>query len=64
MKAYGGVEVLLHSFLILPADGGEWSVSHCGHLTPRERTFDFHRRLGGSQSSLDTFEKKQISCVF
>jgi hypothetical protein len=27
MKAYGGLEVKLHTLLILTLDGGEWSVS-------------------------------------
>jgi len=37
MKAIGGIEVWLHS-LTLMVDGGEWSASHPGHPTPRERT--------------------------
>jgi len=37
MKAIGGIEVWLHS-LTLMVDGGEWSASHPGHPTLRERT--------------------------
>jgi hypothetical protein len=37
MKATGGVQVWLH-LLTLTLDGGEWSTSHPGHPTPRERT--------------------------
>jgi hypothetical protein len=37
MKTYWGVEVYLHAFLISALDGGEWSASHSGRLTPRER---------------------------
>jgi hypothetical protein len=33
MKAYGGVEVWRHSFLVSAIDGGEWSASQYGRLT-------------------------------
>jgi hypothetical protein len=33
-KAQEQVEVYLHSFLTLVLDGGEWSMSHLGRLTP------------------------------
>jgi len=39
MKMYRGVEVQLHTFL---TDGGEWSASHPGSLTPSERAPDTH----------------------
>jgi hypothetical protein len=38
MKAYWGVEVQLHAFLISALDGGEWSVSRLRRFTPTERT--------------------------
>jgi hypothetical protein len=34
MKAYGGVDVLIHIFLISALDGGEWSASRPGRFTP------------------------------
>jgi hypothetical protein len=38
MKAYWGVEVWLHAFLISVLDGGEWSASRPGRFTPMEKT--------------------------
>jgi hypothetical protein len=35
MKAYGGVEVSLHEFLIPQLDGSEWSVSGPGRFILR-----------------------------
>ena len=32
MKAYGGVKLELHLFLILPLDRCEWSAVHLCHL--------------------------------
>jgi hypothetical protein len=37
MKRIEGVEVWLQAFLTSVLDGGEWSVSHPGRFTPRER---------------------------
>jgi hypothetical protein len=37
MEAYWRVDVWLHTFLTLALDGGEWSASHPGCFTPRER---------------------------
>jgi len=37
MKTYGGVEVKLHTFLILGSDGHELSASCCNHVTHGER---------------------------
>jgi hypothetical protein len=36
-KAYGEVDVSLHSFLTLALDGDEYLASHPRGLTPRER---------------------------
>jgi hypothetical protein len=38
MKAYWGMEVLLHAFLTSAVDVGEWSTSRPGRFTPRERS--------------------------
>jgi len=37
MKACWGAEVQLHAFLTSTLDRGEWSASHLGRFTPRER---------------------------
>jgi len=37
MKAYGGVELYDHAFLISALDGGECSASRTGHTIPTER---------------------------
>jgi hypothetical protein len=37
MKTYWGVEAELHVFLTSALDGGEWSASHSGRFTCRER---------------------------
>jgi hypothetical protein len=37
MKAYWGVEVSSTHSLASALDGGEWSASHPGRFTPRER---------------------------
>jgi hypothetical protein len=37
MKAYGGMKVLLNTFLILTLDGGEWSFSFSGCFTTSTR---------------------------
>jgi hypothetical protein len=36
MKAYGGVDVLIHLFFTSALAGGEWSASRPGRFTPGE----------------------------
>jgi hypothetical protein len=43
MKTYGRVAVQLQALLTSVLDGGEWSASQPGRLTPRERTPGTHR---------------------
>jgi hypothetical protein len=38
MKVYWGMEVELHTLVTLTLDSGEWSASHPGHFTPREKS--------------------------
>lgn len=49
MKAYGGVEEQLHSFLSSVIDAGRWLTSHSDHFISGGRAFQnpLHRRLGG-----------------
>jgi len=52
-----GVELLLHPFLALALDGGEWSTSRPVHLTPwKQPQYTLNGRLVGSQTSLDVLE--------
>jgi hypothetical protein len=53
MKAYWGVKVWLHAFFTSAIDGGEWSASHPGLFTPREKArYPLDRRPGGLQGRL------------
>jgi hypothetical protein len=55
MKAYRVVEIELHS-LTSSLDRGEWSASHPGHFTPRERPgYPLNRKLGWCHSQLRCF---------
>jgi hypothetical protein len=62
MKTYWGVEVYLHTFLTSALDGGEWSASHPGRFTPRERAPCAHWIGGwvGSRTVLDAVAKRKI----
>jgi hypothetical protein len=62
MKAYWGVEVYLEAFLTLALDGGEWSASHPGRFTPRERAPGTHG-IGGwvvPRAGLDAEVRRKI----
>ena len=42
IKACGGVEVYLHTFLNLTLDTGKWSGSFCGHFARRRKDLGAH----------------------
>jgi hypothetical protein len=56
-----GVEVQLHTFLILTLDGGDWSASHTGHFIPME-TARTHWTEGwvGHRAGLGMMAKRKI----
>jgi hypothetical protein len=60
MKAYEGVDVRIHIFLNSALAGGEWSASHSGRLTPRERAPGTHCIGGDPRAGLDDVEKRKI----
>jgi hypothetical protein len=53
MKAYGGVDVLSHIFLISTLVVGEWSASDPCRITPGEKAPGNHW-AGGWDSNFDT----------
>jgi hypothetical protein len=58
MKAYGGVDVLIHIFLTSALVGGEWSASRSGRFTPGESNW-----IGGwvdPRAGLDDVEKRKF----
>jgi hypothetical protein len=52
MKAYGGLEVQLHSFVVLTPDGANWSASHPGHCL-RKSALPLQGRTGHASLGLD-----------
>jgi hypothetical protein len=62
MKAYGGLDVLIHIFLTSALVGGEWSASRPGRFTPGERAPGTHRIGGwvGPRTGLDDMEKRKF----
>jgi hypothetical protein len=60
MKAYGAVDVWIHTFLTSAPVGGEWSASRPGRFTPGERAPGIHW-IGGSvdpRAGLDVERRK------
>jgi hypothetical protein len=62
MKEYGVVEVQFDAFLTSALDGGEWSASHPGRFTPRERAPGTHWIGGwmGPRAGLDAVVNRKI----
>jgi hypothetical protein len=62
MKAYVGVDVLIHIFLTLALVTGEWSTSRLGRFTYGERTPSTHWIGGwmGPRTGLDDLEKRKF----
>jgi hypothetical protein len=59
MKTYRGVDVQIHVFLASALVVGEWSASHPGRFTPRERAPGTHW-IGGwvdPRAGLDNVDK-------
>jgi hypothetical protein len=63
MKTYWEVEVQRHAFLTSTLEGGEWTASHPGRLTPGERASGTPWVGGwvGPRAGLDAVEKRKIS---
>jgi hypothetical protein len=62
MKAYGGVDVQIHIFLISALSGGEWSASRPCLFNPGERALGPHW-IGGwvdLRDGLDDVEKRKF----
>jgi hypothetical protein len=62
MKAYEGVNVLIHIFVPSALAGGEWSASRTGLFTPGERAPSTHW-IGGwvdPRAGLDDVEKRKF----
>jgi hypothetical protein len=62
MKAYRGVNVEIHTFLISALAGGEWSTSRAGRFIHGERTTGTHW-IGGwvvPRAGMDTVEKRKF----
>jgi hypothetical protein len=62
MKAYGGVDVYIHIFLISALAAGECSASRPGRFTPGERSPGIHW-IGGwvdPRADLDDVEKRKF----
>jgi hypothetical protein len=62
MKAYGGMDVLIHIFLTSALVGGEWSASRAFHFIPEERAPGTHW-IGGSvdpRAGLDDLEDRKF----
>jgi hypothetical protein len=62
IKAYGGVEVLIHVFLSSALVRGEWSASLPGRFTPKERPPGTHWIGGwvGPRTGLDDVGKRKF----
>jgi hypothetical protein len=59
MKMSGGVDVQIHIFLTSALVGGEWSTSHPGCFTPKQRAPGTHCIGGwvGPRAGVDDVEK-------
>ena len=65
MKAYVGVDVLLHSFLVSTLDGGDWSTLQPGFFTPVKNSGS--RWMGGwvgLSAVMDVSGKRKLSWLY
>jgi hypothetical protein len=62
MKAYGGVDVLIHIFFNWALPGGEWSATRPDHFTPGEKAPGTHCVAGwvDLRAGLDYTENRKF----
>jgi len=65
LNAYGGMDVLLQTFLISALDGGEWSTSRSGRFNPEKKVPGSHWTPGwlGQKAGLGAVAKRRNSCL-
>jgi hypothetical protein len=61
IKAYGGAEVQLHSFIISALDGREWSTSCPGHFTRERTTAPIEQGVGWDLQPVCTLKEHPLS---
>jgi hypothetical protein len=63
MKEYGGVDVFLHSFVILAVDGDKWLALRPGRFYPGHRAPLPRDALNGSLGGIQSRSRRFITCI-